>query len=90
MPVLPGLSEHGVGYSNPNEVIMDRRLMALRCVAGLHLSILLVALPSWADADRRAGMKKAFLEQAAQGQQAEIALGQLATQQTSSGQVKQF
>ena len=80
MPVLPGLSEHGVGYSNPKEVIMDRKLMALRCVAGLPLSILLMALPCGGDADRRAGMKKAFLEQAAQGQQVEIALGQLAMQ----------
>jgi putative membrane protein len=55
----------------------------------LVLSLLVMAQASWAVQDP-VTVKKGFLEKAAQGQQAEMALGKLATQKASSEQVKQF
>jgi putative membrane protein len=65
-------------------------VLALRTVPVLLLATISVYLPGWATQQDPAIIKKTFLQKAAQGQQAEIALGRLAKTKASSDSVKQF
>ena len=69
---------------------MHRRLMMGFTVTISLLFLMLVAPPVSSAIQDPASMKKTSFEKAAQGQQAEIALGQLAMQKASNEQVKQF
>jgi putative membrane protein len=70
---------------------MHRRVMMMGFTVTISLLFfMLVAPPVSSAIQDPTGMKKTFLEKAAQGQQAEIALGQLAIQKASNEQVKQF
>jgi putative membrane protein len=84
------LNGKSVKVTENREVPMHRTFVTgFTLMIGLLFLVLAAAPASWAILDP-AGMKKTFIEKAAQGQQAEIALGQLAMQKASNEQVKQF